>query len=205
MIEGLFWVWNFRFRFFFFGGGGGGGKENLVWGLIWGSFGGYSWFATHSLDWIKNTLLLIYSTNILVPLLTLNMKNCLTPENPKMGGPILVILLKMRPHYSQPSRENVTPSSGTSPLASYQRKYTSVGFSFLAPDWLFSCKTITFLRCFKCSRFSQSQCKFPDKREMLLFVTTNMAAVMSRAMQQFENNLKIRGSAWKFGMGFLGG
>ena len=32
-----------------------------------------------------------------------------------------------------------------------------------------------------------------------------MAAVMSRAMQQFENNLKIRGSAWKFGMGFLGG
>ena len=32
-----------------------------------------------------------------------------------------------------------------------------------------------------------------------------MAAVMSRAMQQFENNLKIRASAWKFGMGFLGG
>ena len=40
---------------------------------------------------------------------------------------------------------------------------------------------------------------------MLLFLTTNMAAVMSRAMQQFENSLKIRGSAWKFGMGFLGG
>ena len=26
----------------------------------------------------------------------------------------------MRPHYSQSSRENATPSSGTSPLASYK-------------------------------------------------------------------------------------
>ena len=37
-----------------------------------------------------------------------------------MCGPILVTLLKMRPHYSQSSRENTTPSSGTSPLASYK-------------------------------------------------------------------------------------
>ena len=29
--------------------------------------------------------------------------------------------LKMRPHYSQSSRENVTPSSGKSSLASYQK------------------------------------------------------------------------------------
>ena len=29
-------------------------------------------------------------------------------------------LLKMRPHYSQSSRENATPSSSTSPLASYK-------------------------------------------------------------------------------------
>ena len=36
-----------------------------------------------------------------------------------MCDPILVTLLKMRPHYSQSSRENATPSSGTSPLASY--------------------------------------------------------------------------------------
>ena len=41
------------------------------------------------------------------------------PKNPKMCDPILVTLLKMQPHYSQPSRENATPSSGTSPLASY--------------------------------------------------------------------------------------
>ena len=68
---------------------------------------------------MKNTLLFICSANILVRLLTVNMKNCLTPKNPKMCDPILVTLLKMRPHDSQSSRENVTPSSGTSPLASY--------------------------------------------------------------------------------------
>ena len=37
-----------------------------------------------------------------------------------MCDPILVTLLKIRPHYSQSSRENATPSSGTSPLASYK-------------------------------------------------------------------------------------
>ena len=36
-----------------------------------------------------------------------------------MREPILVTLLKMRPHDNQSSRENATPSSGTSPLASY--------------------------------------------------------------------------------------
>ena len=34
---------------------------------------------------------------------------------------ILVTVLKMRPHYSKPILENATPSSGTSPLASYKR------------------------------------------------------------------------------------
>ena len=42
------------------------------------------------------------------------------PKNQKMCDPILVTLLKMRPHYSQSSRDNGTPSSGTSPLASYK-------------------------------------------------------------------------------------
>ena len=37
-----------------------------------------------------------------------------------MCDPILVSLLKMRPHCSQSSRENATPSSGTSPLAYYK-------------------------------------------------------------------------------------
>ena len=42
------------------------------------------------------------------------------PKNPKMCDPILVTLWKMQRHYSQSSRENETPSSGTSPLASYK-------------------------------------------------------------------------------------
>ena len=63
--------------------------------------------------YIELRTLFTYSTNILVRLLTVNMKNCLTPENVR---PILVTLLKMRPHDSQSSRENATPSSGTSPL-----------------------------------------------------------------------------------------
>ena len=37
-----------------------------------------------------------------------------------MCDPILVSLLKMLPHYNQYSRENATPSSGSSPLASYK-------------------------------------------------------------------------------------
>ena len=41
------------------------------------------------------------------------------PKNPKMCDRILVTLLKMRPHYCPSSRENATPSGGTSPLASY--------------------------------------------------------------------------------------
>ena len=69
---------------------------------------------------MKNTLLFICSTNILVCLLTINMKNCLTQKNPKMSVPILVTLLKMRPHYSHSRHENVTPSSSTSLLASYK-------------------------------------------------------------------------------------
>ena len=36
-------------------------------------------------------------------------------KNPKMCDPILITLLQMQPYYSQSSRENATPSSGTSP------------------------------------------------------------------------------------------
>ena len=48
-------------------------------------------------------------------------------KNQKMCDPILVTLLKMRPHYSQSSRENATPSSGTSPLASYKEVHPTPG------------------------------------------------------------------------------
>ena len=42
------------------------------------------------------------------------------PKKSENVDPTLVTLLKMRPHYSQSSRENAAPSSGTSPLASYK-------------------------------------------------------------------------------------
>ena len=42
------------------------------------------------------------------------------PQKYENVRPILVALLKMRPHNSQSSRENATPSGSTSPLASYK-------------------------------------------------------------------------------------
>ena len=48
------------------------------------------------------------SSYFLIP----NYQNFLTPNILEMCKPILVALLKMQPHYSQSSRENVTLSSG---------------------------------------------------------------------------------------------
>ena len=45
-----------------------------------------------------------------------------------MCDPILVILLKMQPHYSQSSRENVALTSGTSLVASYKEVPPHPGF-----------------------------------------------------------------------------
>ena len=45
----------------------------------------------------------------------------LLPHNPENCYPVLVVLLKIQPHYSQSSRENATPSSGTSQLAYYKK------------------------------------------------------------------------------------
>ena len=57
---------------------------------------------------MKNTLLFTYSTNILVRLLTANMNNCLTQKSENVRS------------HSCNSVENATPSSGTSPSASYK-------------------------------------------------------------------------------------
>ena len=58
---------------------------------------------------MKNTLLFTYSTIILVRA---------NRKYEQLSNP--QTLLKMQPHYSQSSRENATPSSGTSLLASYK-------------------------------------------------------------------------------------
>ena len=65
--------------------------------------------------------------NILVRLLTVNIKNCLIPKIRKYD-PILVTLLKMRPHYRKSGCENATPSSDTSPLASYKEVPSPPGY-----------------------------------------------------------------------------
>ena len=78
---------------------------------------------THFLNWMKNSLRFTYNTNTLVRLPTINIhkyEDLSYRENTKMCDPMLVTLSKMRPHYSQTSREKATPSSGTSPLASYR-------------------------------------------------------------------------------------
>ena len=70
---------------------------------------------------MKNTLLFTYSTNILLRLLTVNLKNCLTPKNQETVRPHSSnSIWKMLPHHSHSSCENATPFSGTFPLASYK-------------------------------------------------------------------------------------
>ena len=56
---------------------------------------------------MKNTLLFTYSTNILVRLLTVNVKKFLNPK-----------IRKCATQFKYNSNENATPSSGTSPLGS---------------------------------------------------------------------------------------
>ena len=75
---------------------------------------------------MKNTCLFPYSTNIVVRFLFKN-KELYYPKTQKMCDPILVTLLKMRPHYSQSSRENAAQSSVTSPLVSYKEVLPSPG------------------------------------------------------------------------------
>ena len=63
------------------------------------------------LNFINDNFLIFLTENL--PVL-----NPYLPQNLKICDSILVPLLKMRPHYSHSSRENATPSSGRSPLAS---------------------------------------------------------------------------------------
>ena len=69
---------------------------------------------------MKNSLLFTYSTKNSGTFANSKYEELSYPKNQKMCDPVLVTLLNMRPHYSQSSRENATPSSGTPPLASYK-------------------------------------------------------------------------------------
>ena len=65
------------------------------------------------------TLCHILTKNL--PILESLLTRILLPHNPESCYPVLVVLLKIQPHYSQSSRENATPSSGTSQLAYYKK------------------------------------------------------------------------------------
>ena len=99
------------------------------------------------------------------PFLTANLRtmfksfqNFLIPEIPKMCDPILVTVLKMQPHYSQSSRKNATPSSGTSPVASYKE----VPPPPLLPLWQNKslCETIGMKICHLYSHSDENQVIF---------------------------------------------
>ena len=77
--------------------------------------------ASFLLNLINNNFLIFLTGNL--PIL-----NPYLPQKSENLRPILVTLLKMRPHYSQSSRENVTPSVGISPLASCMGVPPSWGF-----------------------------------------------------------------------------
>ena len=60
------------------------------------------------------------------------------PKKSENFRPILVTLLKMQPQYSQSSRENATPSSGTSSSAFYKEVHSRGPRLDWQFQWLFS-------------------------------------------------------------------
>ena len=51
----------------------------------------------------------LQTTNILVRLLTINKKHCLTPKNPKMRDPIIVNPIQMQPYLVKGNTSNPYP------------------------------------------------------------------------------------------------
>ena len=86
------------------------------------------------------------------------------PKNQKMCDPILITLLKMQPHYSHSSRKNATPSSGTSPLASY-KGVPSLGTKVPVPSANPFCQCSkngpVFFRFNRLSGCNSRSCPFP--------------------------------------------
>ena len=59
---------------------------------------------------------------------------------------------------SRGSSRGSSPSSSPGLNPGFNVSLSCLQFSFLSPDWLFSCKTITFQKYFWCSRFSRFYC-----------------------------------------------
>ena len=129
----------------------------------------YYYELAHFLNWMKNTLLFIYSTNILERLLTVSMKNCLTPKIKQMRNPVTVTLDNATPLKSIRSW-NATPSSGTFPLASKNnRASTKIAYKFSAPNVPISRRNK--LQYFNWSIFNRKENPFIDGRKLFfLFI-----------------------------------
>ena len=67
-------------------------------------------------------------------------------------------------------------------------KCTWLQFSFLTPDWLFSCTTITFQKYFWCSRFSRFDCK----RSWSIFCTSQQVFLLSLPLLKFNGLLIVK-------------
>ena len=81
------------------------------------------WFQAAECNAVNTSLLLNLINNNFLIFLTENLP-ILNPQLPPKSEnvrPHSSTLLKLRPRYSQSSRENATPSSGTSPIASCKR------------------------------------------------------------------------------------
>ena len=91
----------------------------------------YSELTHWVLNWMKNTLLFTYGTNIVVRLLTVTFLPQKSENVRPHSSNSIETQLKRQPHYSQTSRENTTPSSGTSPLHTYVHPL----LSFLIRKW----------------------------------------------------------------------
>ena len=92
----------------------------------------YFYELTHFLDCMKNKQSVTFANR--------KYEELSYPKNQKMCDPILVTLLKIRPHYSQSSRENATPSSGTSPLAAIRKYPSPPGRNLFCQKWYINWK-----------------------------------------------------------------
>ena len=78
------------------------------------------WFQAAEWNAVNASLLVKFNKQQLSDFFTKNLPilNAYLPQKSENLQPILVTLLKMRPHYTHSSRENATPSSDTSLLGS---------------------------------------------------------------------------------------
>ena len=122
---------------------------------------------THFLHWLKNTLLFHLRYKHSVTFANRNYEELSCHKKSDNLRPHASNSIKMRPHHSQSSRENSTPSSGTSPLGSTPPGPEIIDVHFtlhLGPAQQFSIKQLLCLEMdVKCPNFKQLTKQYPYK------------------------------------------